>query len=346
MSRLRQFVRLLVATQLLPALESGEEPTLIGGQAVLEGVMMRSPHAWGIAVRKTTGEMATHVEALQPPSEKHKWMGWPIVRGLVTLGFSMKLGFRALRYSTDVALEDFAEQQGQKKVEISGWLTALNLIIGLGFFIFMYKFVPLVAATGLRRLYPIFGNQLLFNLVDGAIRLLLFIGFLWLISRPRDIHRVFQYHGAEHKTVFCYEDGKPLVAAEAQRYSTFHPRCGTSFLMTVMLISILVYAVIPIAGGSAASAAHGLSHIFDRLFWTRFALRIALLPLIAGLSYEIIRFAARKRGSLFALMTRPGLWLQRITTQPPADDMVECAIAALQAAMELEKQRGGELVVA
>src|SRR5216684_2197120 len=133
MSRLRQFVRLLVATQLLPALESGEEPTLIGGQAVLEGVMMRSPHAWGIAVRKTTGEMSTHVEALQPPSERHKWMGWPIIRGLVTLGFSMKLGFRALRYSTDVALEDLAEQQGQKKIEISGWLTALNLIIGLGF---------------------------------------------------------------------------------------------------------------------------------------------------------------------------------------------------------------------
>jgi uncharacterized protein YqhQ len=328
MSHLRQFARFFAAVQLLPALESGEE-TLVGGQAVLEGVMMRSPHAWGIAVRKPSGEIVCHAEPLERLSEKHKWMGWPVIRGIMTLGQAMTLGFRALRYSTDVALEQIAEDEGSKKVEISGWVAALNVIASLGFFIFMYKFVPLVAATQLKRVDPVFGNQVLFNLVDGVIRIALFLFFIWVISLWSDIRRVYQYHGAEHKTVFAFEAGDPMEIAAAQRYSTFHPRCGTSFLMTVMLISIAVYTAVPAT-----------------TFWTRFGIRLALLPVIAGVSYEIIRFAARHSGSLFALLTRPGLWLQRITTQPPADGQVECAIVALNQAMELEKQRGGELVLA
>ena len=144
-----------------------------------------------------------------------------------------------------------------------------------------------------------------------------------------DIRRVFEYHGAEHKTVFAFEDRKALEIHEVQKYSTFHPRCGTSFLMTVMLISIGFYMLIPYT-----------------TFWARLVSRIALLPLIAGVSYEIIRFAAKHRGSLFALMTAPGLWLQRITTQPPTDDMAQCAITALDHAMSLEKENGGELVIA
>jgi uncharacterized protein YqhQ len=144
-----------------------------------------------------------------------------------------------------------------------------------------------------------------------------------------DIRRVYQYHGAEHKTVFAFEGGDSLEIASVQKYSTFHPRCGTSFLMTVMILSILVYAMVPVS-----------------TFWARFAVRIALLPVITGLSYEIIRFAARHRGSLFALMTTPGLWLQRITTRPPSDQEAECAVAALEQAMSVEKQRGGELVIA
>ena len=315
--------------QLLPALESGEE-VLVGGQAVLEGVMMRSPHAWGIAVRKPSGETATHSEPLERLSERHHWMGWPVVRGVMTLGQAMSLGFRALRFSANVALEE--AQPGvekEKKLEISGWLLALNVLLSVGFFIFMYKFVPLVAATELKRLDPAFGERLVFNLVDGAIRIAIFLGFVWAVSLWKDIRRVYQYHGAEHKTVFCFEAGAPLQIEAAQRYSTFHPRCGTSFLMTVMLISIAAYTLVPATS-----------------FGARFAVRLALLPLIAGVSYEIIRYAARKRGSLFALMTRPGLWLQRITTRPPSDDQVECAIRALDEAMALEKQRGGELVVA
>jgi uncharacterized protein YqhQ len=338
MRRWRQTLRFLAAVQLLPALESGEE-TLVGGQAVLEGVMMRSPHAWGIAVRKPSGEIVTHSEPLERPSEQHKWMGWPVVRGVMTLGHAMTLGFRALKFSANAALEelsasdpdnkDSASKDPGKKFEITGWMAGLNMAFSIAFFIFMYKYLPLLATTELKRVNPVFGQQFVFNLVDGLIRITMFLLFVWGISLWKDIRRVYEYHGAEHKTVFAFENGDPLETAAVQKYSTYHPRCGTSFLMTVMIISMLVYMAIPV-----------------HTFWARFGIRIALLPLIAGVSYEIIRFAAKHRGSLFALMTAPGLWLQRITTQPPDDREVECAILALDEAMKLEKQRGGELVIA
>ena len=224
-------------------------------------------------------------------------------------------------------------RQEKKKLEITGWMAAVNIIISVGFFIFMYKFLPLLAATEMKRVNPLFGEQIVFNLVDGVIRIALFLLFIWGVSLWSDIHRVYEYHGAEHKTVYAFENGDPLETASVQKYSTFHPRCGTSFLMTVMLISIMVYilvsAVIPVT-----------------TFWAKFGMRIVLLPVIAGVSYEIIRFAARHRGSLFALMTAPGLWLQRITTQPPSDAQAECAIIALDHAMALEKEHGGEFVIA
>ena len=354
MGSLRNLVRFLVAVQLLPALESGEE-TLVGGQAVLEGVMMRSPHAWAIACRKPSGEVVTLSEPLERPSEKHKWMAWPIVRGVMTLGYAMSLGYRALRFSANVAIEEVIGngstdaptvavkqsegapirpfespvEEREKAATISGWLAAGNVVVSLAFFIFMYKYLPLLAATELKRYNPAFGGQIVFNLIDGAVRLVLFLLFIWGVSLFPDIRRVYEYHGAEHKTVFAFENGDPLETAAVQKYSTFHPRCGTSFLMTVMLISIGFYMLIPFT-----------------TFWARFASRIALLPLIAGVSYEIIRFAAKHRGSLFALMTAPGLWLQRITTQPPSDEQAQCAIVALDHAMALEKDHGGELVIA
>jgi len=328
MRRWRQILRFLAAVQLLPALESGEE-TLVGGQAVLEGVMMRSPHAWGIAVRKPSGEIVTHSEPLERPSEQHKWMGWPVVRGVMTLGHAMTLGFRALKFSANAALDEMPADDQGKKMEITGWMAGLNIAFSIAFFIFMYKYLPLLATTELKKMNPVFGQQFLFNLVDGLIRIAMFLLFVWGVSLWKDIRRVYEYHGAEHKTVFAFENGDPLETAAVQKYSTYHPRCGTSFLMTVMIISMVVYMAIPV-----------------HTFWARFAIRIALLPLIAGVSYEIIRFAAKHRGSLFALMTAPGLWLQRITTQPPDDREVECAIVALDEAMKLEKQRGGELVIA
>ena len=357
--------------QLLPALESGEE-TLVGGQAVLEGVMMRSPHAWAIACRKPSGEVITMSEPLERPSEKHKWMAWPIVRGVMTLGYAMNLGYRALRFSANVAIEDVmqsekgepadsaslrfgrtgeapvatqasatqalatpaAKESAQsetraKAATLSNWLAAVNIVISLAFFIFMYKYIPLLAATELKKIDPALGGRIIFNLIDGGIRLALFLLFIWGVSLWKDIRRVYEYHGAEHKTVFAFENGDPLETAVVQKYSTYHPRCGTSFLMTVMLISIGFYMLVPYT-----------------TFWARFASRIVLLPIIAGVSYEIIRFAAKHRGSLFALMTAPGLWLQRITTQPPSDEMAQCAITALDQAMSLEKERGGELVIA
>jgi uncharacterized protein YqhQ len=358
--RLKNYLRFLAAIQLLPALESGEE-TLVGGQAVLEGVMMRSPHAWAIACRKPSGEVVTMSEPLERPSEKHKWMAWPIVRGVMTLGYAMNLGYRALRFSANVAIEDIMHaedgktndvatpasavpprpsdaessaksakaQTREKAATFSNWLAAVNIVISLAFFIFMYKYIPLLAATELKKIDPALGGRIVFNLVDGVIRLVLFLLFIWGVSLWKDIRRVYEYHGAEHKTVFAFENGDPLNTAAVQKYSTYHPRCGTSFLMTVMLISIGFYMLVPFT-----------------TFWARFASRIALLPVIAGVSYEIIRFAAKHRGSLFALMTAPGLWLQRITTKPPSDEQAQCAIAALDHAMLLEKERGGELVIA
>ncbi|HKI27282.1 MAG TPA: DUF1385 domain-containing protein [Candidatus Sulfotelmatobacter sp.] len=355
---LRNYLRFLAAVQLLPALESGEE-TLVGGQAVLEGVMMRSPHAWAIACRKPSGDVVTMSEPLERPSEKHKWMAWPIVRGVMTLGYAMNLGYRALRFSANVAIEDVmqaekadAAQAADKQISrasgvdspagesgraetrakaatLSNWLAAGNLLLSLAFFIFMYKYIPLLAATELKKIDPALGGRIIFNLIDGGVRLGLFLLFIWGVSLWKEIRRVYEYHGAEHKTVFAFENGDPLEIAAVQKYSTYHPRCGTSFLMTVMLISIGFYMLIPFTG-----------------FWARFASRVVLLPVIAGVSYEIIRFAAKHRGSLFALMTAPGLWLQRITTQPPSDDQAQCAITALDQAMALEKERGGELVIA
>jgi uncharacterized protein YqhQ len=330
MGFLQTLWRFLVSIQLLPALEGGEE-TLVGGQAVLEGVMMRTPHAWAITCRKKSGEFSTLSEPLERLSEKHKWMGWPVIRGVMTLGHAMTLGFRALRFSANVQLDELQqeEQPSRKKFEIGGWVAAVNIAISVGFFIFMYKYLPLLAATELKKSHPALSGQITFNLVDGLIRLALFLLFICGTSWLADIRRVYQYHGAEHKTVFAFENNDPLTTGAVQTYPTWHPRCGTSFLMTVMIISMFVYMLIPVT-----------------TFWGRFAIRIALLPVITGVSYEIIRFAAKRRKSLFAAMTAPGLWLQRVTTQPPTDEQAECAIEALQQAMTLERERGGELVIA
>src|SRR6202166_4400279 len=262
MGFLRTLWRFFIAIQLLPALEGGEE-TLVGGQAVLEGVMMRSPHAWAIACRKPSGEVVTMSEPLARPSEKHKWMGWPIVRGVMTLGYAMNLGYRALRFSANVAIEDMMQEDVQKieatapvvaqlqsraedsrtrsrekAATLSNWLAAVNILISLAFFIFMYKYLPLLAATELKKMNPALGGRIVFNLIDGGIRLLLFLLFIWGVSLWKDIRRVYQYHGAEHKTVFAFDNGDPLNTAAVQKYSTYPPRCGHIFLMPVMRISI------------------------------------------------------------------------------------------------------------
>jgi uncharacterized protein YqhQ len=323
---IRSFFRLAAHVQLLPVLESGEE-TLVGGQAVMEGVMMRAPHSYCVAVRKPDGEIVTEERELAKVSEKYPIFKLPILRGLGTLGQAMALGIRALRFSANAALDE--GHAGKKSMEISGWAMTLNLLFSLGFFIFLYKFVPLWLATKIGSVYHAFDGRIAINMMDGLIRIVIFLAFLTLISQMRDIRRVFEYHGAEHKVVFNFESGEPVNVENARRFTTFHPRCGTSFLLVVMVVSMLVYALVPVDG-----------------FVAKFASRIALLPLIAGLSYELIRFAAKRRGGLMAALTSPGLWLQRITTKPPADDQTAIAIRALEGAMQLEKAQGGELVIA
>jgi uncharacterized protein YqhQ len=245
------------------------------------------------------------------------------------LGQAMTLGYRALKFSANAALDDGSAKEGQKPAELSSWMMTANLIFSLGFFIFLYKFVPLFLATRLGKSVPALSGRFATNMTDGLIRMAIFLTFLFLISRMKDIRRVFEYHGAEHKVVFNFESRQPLSIDNAQKFVTFHPRCGTSFLLVVMTISMIVYALLP----------------FDS-FLTKFLARIALLPLITGLSYELIRFAAKRQGSVMGLLTAPGLWLQRITTKPPDDREVAVAIHALEGAMTLEAKQGGELVIA
>ncbi|MFN7918848.1 MAG: DUF1385 domain-containing protein [Bryobacteraceae bacterium] len=336
----REFVRMFGRVQMLPVLESGEE-TLIGGQAVMEGVMMRAPHAYCIAVRKPDGTIVTESKPISKVSEKYPIFKYPVLRGLGTLGQAMVLGYKSLQYSANVAVDAAPALLNMiapgcmgtagegKKPAFSNAVMTVQLLLSLAFFIFAYKLVPLWITTKLSAAFPALGGRIAFNFVDGMIRIAIFLMFMWLMSQWKDIRRVFEYHGAEHRVVFNYESGKPVTVPTAQSFTTFHPRCGTSFLITVMLISMAVYTVLP----------------FDS-FAGRMASRIVCLPLIAGLSYELIRFAAKRRGSLLALLTMPGLWLQRITTKPPTDDQTEIAITALEGAMSLEKSNGGELVIA
>jgi uncharacterized protein YqhQ len=320
----RNILRLFAHVQMLPILESGEE-TLVGGQAVMEGVMMRAPHSYCVAVRKPNGEVVTEEMPVSRPSEKHSYFKWPVIRGLGVLGQAMMLGMKALQFSASAALDE-----GDKPSKpVSSWMMAVQAIFSVVFFIVLYKLVPLKLTDMLSNALPVLKNQILFNAVDGAIRLTIFVGFLFLLSRMKDIRRVFEYHGAEHKVVFNFESRKPLNVENAQQFVTWHPRCGTSFMFVIMLISMLVYMVIPV-----------------QTFAAKLAIRVVMLPVITGVSYELIRFAAKRRGSFLSLLTAPGLWTQRITTQPPSDEEVGVAIQALQGAMALETRQGGELVIA
>jgi uncharacterized protein YqhQ len=322
---IRTFLRLFAQVQLLPILESGEE-TLVGGQAVMEGVMMRAPHSYCVAVRKPSGEIVTEDLPVSRMSEKYPWLKYPILRGLGTLGQAMALGFRALKFSTNVALDDGSTE---KPTELPAWAMTVQAILMVVFFLGMYKYVPLKTTEYLSTLAPSIKGQIAFNAVDGVIRLVIFVGFLLLISRMKDIRRMFEFHGAEHKVVFNFESGTPVSVENAQKFVTWHPRCGTSFLFVIMLISMLVYMIVPAP-----------------TFAAKMIERVVFLPFIIGLSYELIRFAAKRRGSFLALLTTPGLWTQRITTKPPSDEQAAVAIRALEGAMALEAKQGGELVIA
>jgi len=289
--------------------------TRVGGQAVIEGVMMRSPRSMAVAVRKPNGEIVVKRQGLTFFSEKSSLGKLPLLRGVLTLVSALVLGIQALNFSANQALSE--EEQ-----ETSSWTMSITFAVALCFGIFLFFLVPLYLTKWLRFAIPMISHSgLLFNLVDGVIRLIIFLLYLWSISFSKEIRRVFQYHGAEHKSIFAFEAGEELTLDRVKGYSCFHPRCGTSFLLIVMVVSILVFALIP----------HSLP------FGYKVASRVIFIPLIAGISYEIIRFADRKKEKKgVQCLIKPGLWLQRLTAHEPSDAQIEVAIRALQEVLELE----------
>lgn len=294
----------------------------VGGQAVIEGVMMRSPNSMAVAVRKPGGEIVVKREGLTFFSEKGFFSKLPLIRGVMALLSALILGVRALNFSANQALSD---AEGEK--DPSPWTMSVTFSVALCFGIFLFFLIPLFLTKWLRFAIPMLSaSGLLFNLADGVIRLMIFLAYLWAISCFKEIQRVFQYHGAEHKSIFAFEAGGEMLIDRVKGFSYLHPRCGTSFLLIVMVVSILVFALVP----------HHLP------FGYKVASRVVFIPFIAGLSYEIIRFADRKRESRSVqYFIKPGLWLQRLTAREPSEAQIEVAIRALQEVVELESRRQG-----
>ena len=290
----------------------------IGGQAVLEGVMMRGPTAWALAVRKPDGGIAEVNRPISSALARHRWLRAPIIRGIVALGESLAIGFRALAISAQYAAPE-GDDVGEDGKPVQTELTRTQLIfafaIAIGFAIMLFKVSPALITNWL----PIEGTSW-FVIVEGVIRVAIFIAYLVLISLWPDLRRVFQYHAAEHKAINAYEAGDPLEPEVVQRHSLLHVRCGTAFLLYVMVVAIFVFA------------------FFGRPEWYWLVLsRIAALPLIAGIAYEIIRFAGRHPENPFLrIVLAPGLWLQRLTTRQPTLDQVEVSIQALREVLRLE----------
>jgi uncharacterized protein YqhQ len=294
--------------------------TTLGGQAVLEGVMMRSPRHWAVAVRKPDGDIAHVYQPIRSPMARHFVFRLPIVRGVIALGESLAIGFRALAISAQYASQT-EQPDGADPEKVSAELTRGQLIfafaIAIGFAVMLFKVTPALLTDwiGIKRTGW-------FVLVEGAIRVTIFVIYLTVISLLPDLRRVFQYHAAEHKAINAYEAGEELEPETVQRYSLIHPRCGTAFLLWVMVIAIFVFA------------------FFGRPAWYwLIATRILLLPLIAGLAYELIRFAGKHTGNrVLMTLLAPGLWLQRLTTREPTLDQLEVSIRALKEVLHLEQR--------
>jgi uncharacterized protein YqhQ len=280
----------------------------VGGQAVLEGVMMRGISVWAVAVRRPDGEVEITSEPLKPWAQRHRLWRVPVLRGVVALGESLKIGFRALGISANAQLEE--DDDGEKE-EIGGWVWGLTIALSLALAVGLFFVVP-VGLTSLIK--DQLGSSLLFWLVEGVLRTAIFIGYIVAISRLRDLRRVFEYHGAEHKTISCYEAEDELTPARAKLYSRLHPRCGTSFLLIVMVLAIFVFAPIGLPAW----------------YWL-LASRILGIPLIAGLSYEVIKWAGKNRRKRWVRAVMwPGLMLQNLTTREPDEEQLAVAIAALE----------------
>jgi uncharacterized protein YqhQ len=294
-----------------------------GGQAVLEGVMMRGPAVWSVAVRTPAGDVVEVTKGVSSPMQRHRIWRLPVVRGVVALGESLAIGFRALAISANYAMQEEPEEgaeltgaPAEVSTEISRGQIIFSFVIAIGFALMLFKVGPAVLAD----LLPIDGTYT-FVLVEGLIRVSVFILYIVLIGLLPDLKRVFQYHGAEHKAINALEAGSELTPEKVQKFSLIHPRCGTAFLLWVMVIGIFVFAFV------------------GRPVWYWLIIsRILLLPVIAGLAYELIRYAGKHQGNrVLMTLLAPGLWLQRLTTREPSLDQIEVSIRALQEVMRFEQ---------
>jgi uncharacterized protein YqhQ len=287
----------------------------IGGQAVLEGVMMRSPSNWAVAVRKPDGQIAQVVTAISSPMARNRIFRLPVIRGVVALGESLAIGFRALAISANYAAQDPEATDGEVQTEISRGQIIFSFAIAIGFALMLFKVTPALITSWL----PI-DTTGTFVVIEGVIRVSIFLLYLLLISLLPDLRRVFQYHAAEHKAINAYEAGEELTPEKVQTFSLIHPRCGTAFLLWVMVIGIFVFAFV----GQPA-------------WYFLIGSRVLLLPVIAGLAYELIRFAGKHQdNAILMILLAPGLWLQRLTTRQPSLDQIEVSIRALQEVLHRE----------
>jgi uncharacterized protein YqhQ len=285
----------------------------IGGQAVLEGVMMRGPSNWSVAVRKPDGDIAQVSQPIVSPMTRHWLLRLPVIRGVIALGESLAIGFRALAISANYAAQEEGED-GEVTTELTRGQLIFAFAIAIGFAVLLFKVGPALLTDwiGIEAGW--------FVIVEGLIRVTVFVLYLALISLLPDLRRVFQYHAAEHKAINAYEAGEELEPARVQKFSLIHPRCGTAFLLWVMVIAIFVFA------------------FFGRPVWYwLIATRILLLPVIAGIAYELIRFAGKHtENRILMTLLAPGLWLQRLTTREPTLDQLEVSIRALREVLERE----------
>lgn len=281
----------------------------MGGQAVIEGVMIRSKQKLSIAVRKPNGRIVVTIKKLHSLSEKYTFLAWPFFRGIIGLIEMLVVGIKALNYSASMAV-------GEDEEPLTPFHLVVTLMLGVLFAILLFKFIPLLLSQLLQQYsLTVQENYILFNLSDGIFRIIVFVLYLYAISFAADVKRLFMYHGAEHMAVHCYEAGKKLTVENVKQYHPAHPRCGTSFILIVFILSILVYSFIP----STSS------------FWAKLGLRLALLPIVAGISYEVLKLAGRfYHTTFFRIISWPGMAVQKITTTWPTKDQIEVAIRAVK----------------
>ena len=313
----RVFLQLLLA---------GQSRIMVGGQAVMEGVMMRVPGAYAVAVRDPEGVIQFKRDSYSSRIDRSRLLKLPIIRGVINLFESMKLGLDTLNWSAEIAYPEEAESGGS-----SIWATVLAFTLAIGLFFV----APLLITT---KLLNVEQDAVAFNLISGGFRIVFFLVYLLLISLMDDVKRLFQYHGAEHKAIYTFEAGDPLTVDSSKKYSTHHPRCGTSFLFIVLIAAILTFALIDtIAISIVGQISLGL----------RLLIHLPLIPFVAGVGYEVLKLVARHQNlALFRWLAQPGLWLQRITTSTPDDDQMDVAFESLKQAFgdELEEYTGREYV--